>query len=263
MKLDQRVYNAHLAMARLELAIQFAFDPNEHPRDLEGRFRRGLSGLVEGGTLKTSDGRTIRKSGGFFHVKGPEGGRATKYTTQAPSLVTHAVLMDSAASTHAKSVGGSKPIDLPTPDHHKIVAYHGRVRDIHPLKDKDLGPLYVAPDVEHAAAYAKGNLVYKVEHDAENPLVLDTPEKVLQAFKDAGIKALARSNAKETRPAPNFGAIEAPAFAKWAKEQGHDAVVITPSAFRGQKHNALSRTWGMPQAIILDRSKSKIGKHEA
>ena len=136
------------------------------------------------------------------------------------------------------------------------------------FKNRDL---YIGP--EHVAgAYAEeSGVVHDVEFKAKNALVLDTAEKAIAAWEASGVD---QSGATRFH---GGGEGWGDHFAQWAREQGYDAVEITPAAFfESDKHPGepdpdvdwtddvqkqwefVAGTWGEPQTIILDPARAKI-----
>lgn len=123
----------------------------------------------------------------------------------------------------------------------RVIGYHGETRGS--IEGEFNKPtMFVGLDRDLAYEYAEGGRVHDIEFDANNPLVLDTPEKVELAWDES--KALDKPG--------RFHPDKTEAFAEWARSHGHDAVVIPQSAFEGDLGYEISTgTWGEPQALLL------------
>lgn len=82
----------------------FKWDPNEHPRDLLGKFAEKLEGMQDGGKVMLPDGMTVTKKGGRYRVG--IGDMTTPSSFKKPESAAAKALDYSAASKHPDSLGG-------------------------------------------------------------------------------------------------------------------------------------------------------------
>lgn len=111
--------------------------------------------------------------------------------------------------------------------------------------------LFVAYDLALAVSYAGGGAVVAVAYEASNPLVLETPEQCVEAFRASGIDRAPLTQ----RWHPDTTHI----FAEWARRRGYDAVCLPESAFAGELgYEWVAGTFGEPQMILLQPARAKI-----
>lgn len=111
--------------------------------------------------------------------------------------------------------------------------------------------MFVAYDRDLAVSYAGGGAVIAVTYEARNPLVLETPEQCIEAFRESGIDRAPMTQ----RWHPDTTHI----FAEWARRRGHDAVCLPESAFAGELgYEWVAGTFGEPQMILLEPAKVRI-----
>lgn len=140
----------------------------------------------------------------------------------------------------------------------KLVGWHGKTKD-EKLKPQADRPLFMGPEWL-AASYAEGvtdATVQKVEHDAKNALVLDTPDKFREFYLRSGAgDGQIRLHHHDPKVDTAWRRMT-----RLAQENGFDAIDIPESAFAGEDgYEWVSGTVGEPQAVILKPTEAKIGK---
>lgn len=130
---------------------------------------------------------------------------------------------------------------------HPRIGYHGGT-----AAEINSGIFFIAHDRSLAEEYASdtaGGRVVKVEDRSVNPLVLDTPEKFIDAWRKSGADKVEG----------NFHPNQTRVFGDWARHSGYDAIVIPESAFEGELgYEEVGGTVGEPQTIILDPKVANI-----
>ncbi len=231
-RIDVNQYELHLDAARaergLDLAAPIRFDPNKHARDWRGRFRLMVGDLKPNQTVRLPDGTKVKKLGSRrdednYTYQVDKGGRGIRIHEGETAVVAEV---------------SDDPVEwTPTSE---ITGWHGGDNP----GERAGSEVYVALNKGVAEEYARdhGGRAHSVSYQPRNALVLDTPKKVQNAWDRSGALKV------EGPFHPNTTG----AFSTWAREQGHDAVVIPPSAFEGDDGWEISGgTWGEPQAIIL------------
>lgn len=113
--------------------------------------------------------------------------------------------------------------------------------------------MFVAYDRELAASYAEceGGRIVVVNYEASSPLILETPEQCVEAFRESGI-----DRAPVTwRWHPDTTHL----FAEWARRRGYDAVCLPASAFVGELgYEWVAGTFGEPQMILLEPARARL-----
>jgi hypothetical protein len=134
-------FQLHLAMARRErglpvrpLNLAIVFDPDEHPRDLKGRFKEVVGGLDVGGSVDLPDGTRVTNTGSAFKVVSPDHGKAT--TIKSGDTAAEKALAYSGASTNPKSIGGARSY----PSNARAVQAHEKKAADGGSKGKDIFP---------------------------------------------------------------------------------------------------------------------------
>lgn len=116
-KLDLSAYDAALRRERVALGLSaplnlsIDFDPQKHPRDLRGKFRKAVGGLAEGQQINLPDGTNIAKVGGKFHVDAPrddedDSPKESVLDSDDSDEAADRALTESAKFTAPESVGG-------------------------------------------------------------------------------------------------------------------------------------------------------------
>lgn len=149
-----------------------------------------------------------------------------------------------------------------------IKGFHGVSKD-EIVGDFHHPELYIGPPHVAGAYGEESGVVLPVEFKAKNALVLDTADKAIEAWEASGADKTGGSHFH------GDGEGVGDHFARWAREQGYDAVEITPYAFyedeRGdpvrdiewtdevqRKWDEVAGRWGEPQTIILDPTRAKF-----
>ena len=130
------------------------------------------------------------------------------------------------------------------------VLYHGETKG--EIKGQLVTPFFAAHDKGVATTYSENGAVVRAIRDvSRKPLVLDTPEKFVEAWEASG------ADKAEGPFHPN----KTSALAAWARAQGHDAIVVPQSAFEGELgYEVVGGTLGEAQTIILDPAAAEFVK---
>lgn len=138
--------------------------------------------------------------------------------------------------------------------------YHGGTRN--PVESSR--PVYLGYDRELAQGYADDAAeafgqppqVYSNRVQMQNPLVLDTPEKINWAFAasgghDRGINTVAGNSGLPFYSAE--GDSVQGRLNTWAREQGYDGIVVPPSVFdTDEGWKAAAGSFGDPQVVVFN-----------
>lgn len=136
--------------------------------------------------------------------------------------------------------GDSKVVDA---DGKPLVVYHGYTGDV---TDTPSGPIYLAYDEDVAQEYSEltgSGSGYSAYVSLQNPLILRTGGDVRAVWEDS--KAL-------TVDGP-FYPDQQSALNEWAEKQGHDGIMVEPSAFEGDVgYEWAAGTFGEPQIVVFE-----------
>lgn len=128
----------------------------------------------------------------------------------------------------------------------KLTGYHG-ITSSDSLEGKWWSPdLYAAYDWSLANSMSRDGVVYLIEYEANNPLIMDSPLEFVSAWVQSGAnkRMLSFTHQKQL-------------FTSWARKLGFDAICLPASAFEGELgYEWAAGTFGEPQMILLDPARA-------